>query len=367
MSFKAAIYLLSIIICTTLLSSCHVGRFVVYNFAGINDYKKFPKGNIAKPVQAFYFYQGNEGNIRLPKSGTMKNKTLSFDELLVRSGTVAFLVIKNDSIYYEKYFKKYDRESVVASFSMAKSYVSALLGIAIAEGYIKGVDEPIVHYIPELDKNKFGNVTIEHVLNMQSGIYFNESYFNPFGDVAKYYYGTNLKKYIKKLKVKRDPGEEFEYISLNTQLLGLAIENATKRSLHEYLQEKIWTPLGMEYDASWSLDSKRNKTAKAFCCLNARARDFAKFGRLYLNNGNWNGQQIVPKDWVKKSTTKTNINYSYQWWLLPTETGMDYEAQGILGQYTYVCPEKNMIIVRLGKKEGKMNWEQLFQMIADKN
>lgn len=356
-----------VIVLTALLSSCHVGRFVVYNFAGINDHKKFPKGNISKPEQPFHFYEVNTDQVKLPKSGTIKGKTLSFEELLQGSKTVAFLVVRNDSLYYEKYFNKYDKESVVASFSMAKSYVSALMGIAIAEGFIKSVNEPIVNYIPELNKEKFGNVTIEQVLNMRSGIYFNESYFNPFGDVAKYYYGTNLRKYIKKLKVKKAPGEEFEYISLNTQLLGLAIENATKKPLYKYLEEKIWIPLGMEYDASWSLDSRKNGTAKAFCCLNARARDFAKFGRLYLNNGNWNGRQIVPAEWVRRSTAGNNTGYSYQWWLLPTETRTDYEAQGILGQYTYVCPEKNMVIVRLGKKEGNINWEQLFQMIADKN
>lgn len=348
-------------------TSCHVGRFFIYNFAGINDHKKFPKGDIAKPEQSFHFYQADTGKFKLPKSWTMKGKSMSFERLLEKSKTVAFLVIRNDSIYYEQYMNNYGRESIVASFSMAKSYVSALMGIAISEGYIKNVQEPIVNYIPELNKNKFGNVTIEQVLNMQSGIYFNESYINPFGDVAKYYYGTNLKKYITKLKVKNEPGKEFEYISLNTQLLGIAIENATKKPLHQYLEEKIWLPMGMEYDASWSVDNKKHGTTKAFCCLNARARDFAKFGRLYLNNGNWNGKQIVPAEWVKKSTENNKTGYSYQWWLLPTETGTDYEAHGILGQYIYVCPEKNIIIVRLGKKEGKLYWDQLFRMIAEKN
>lgn len=368
MNCRTIVNTLFFLFTTVALTSCHVGRFFIYNFAGINDHKKFPKGDIAKPTQPFKFHEAkNTAGFKVPKSLTIKGEKITFEEMLEQSKTVAFLIIKNDSIYYERYLNDYEQESTVASFSMAKSYVSALMGIAISEGYIKSVEEPIANYIPELDKSKFGNVTIEHVLNMQSGIRYNESYINPFGDVAKYYYGTNLKKYITKLKVKTEPGRELEYISLNTQLLGMAIENATKKPLYQYLEEKIWLSLGMEYDASWSVDSRKNGTTKAFCCLNARARDFAKLGRLYLNNGKWNGKQIVPEAWVKRSTDRNETGYSYQWWHLPTANRNDYAAIGILGQYTYVCPEKNIVIVRLGKNKGGMRWEELFLTIAENN
>ncbi|MFN7118054.1 MAG: serine hydrolase domain-containing protein [Saprospiraceae bacterium] len=385
-----------------LLNSCHVGRFFYWNFADARDYKKFPSRPLEKSTQPFHFKEvANKNLVKLPKEIELKGKKYTFDQAMEKSGTLAFLVIRNDSLLHEKYYFNYDTASIVPSFSVAKSFVSALMGIAIDEGYIKSVKEPITNYLSDLDKTKFGNITIEHVLNMRSGIEFNESYFNPFGDVARYYYGLNLKKYINKHKVGQ-PDQNFDYISLNTQLLGLIIEKATGQKLYDYLQAKIWQPLGMEYDASWSIDSKKHDTVKAFCCINARARDFAKFGRLYLHNGNWNGQQIVSADWVRQSTVfEQNINnfiYSYQWWhnvdvkewsdtlLLngphrivdgtnannervkyAVQPANDYFAEGILGQFVYVNPAKNIIIVRLGKKYGNIGWGRFCKAIAEQN
>ncbi len=203
---------------------------------------------------------------------------------------------------------------------------------------------------------------------MTSGIKFNESYANPFGDAASFYYGLNLRKEIGKMKLKTEPGKQFEYVSGNTQLLGLVLERSLKdKTITSYLQEKIWTPLGMEYDASWSIDRKKNGLEKTFCCLNARARDFAKIGRLYKNKGNWNGKQIVSQRWVEESTkldtSEGSANfYQYQWWL-PTPNE-DFMAEGILGQFVYVNPTKDLIIVRLGKKEGKADWWTIFTSLA---
>jgi CubicO group peptidase (beta-lactamase class C family) len=382
--------------------SCLVGRFVIYNFADINDYKKFPSNPIIKSEMPFSFFYADTSKQKFPFPDkiTFKGKQFSLDEFLAENKTVAFIIIRNDTVYYEKYFNQYSKESIVPSFSMAKSFVSALVGIAIDEGYIISVNQPITDYIPELsNRNGFEKITIENLLNMRSGIKFNEGYYNPFGDVAKYYYGLNIKKYIKHLKIKEDPDKKFDYISVNTQLLGLLVERATGKSLSEYLQEKIWKPLGMEYDASWSIDSKKNKTEKAYCCINARATDFAKFGRLYLNKGNWNGKQIISKDWVEKSThiTKENkqYHYSYQWWhnvnftfisdttkvpenekiysfkdekgniikYITTPSG-DFFAWGFLGQFIYVYSSKNIIIVRLGKSE-KIYWPSFFKQLCE--
>ncbi|MCD4696875.1 MAG: beta-lactamase family protein, partial [Bacteroidales bacterium] len=216
---------------------------------------------------------------------------------------------------------------------------------------------------PEFDK-----ITIEDLLNMRSGIDFNESYSSPFADMAKYYYGTDLKKYITKLKIKKPPGQIYDYISVNTLLEGLIVERATNTKLNEYLERKIWVPLGMESDASWSIDSEKNQTFKAFCCINAIARDFAKFGRLYLNNGNWNGQQIVPKNWVIKSTSIMNDSrdsqaypYTYHWRVL--ENGAFF-AKGILGQYIFVYPEKDLVFVRLGKDYAGIDWADFFLKLS---
>jgi CubicO group peptidase (beta-lactamase class C family) len=170
------------------------------------------------------------------------------------------------------------------------------------------------------------------------------------------------------MKLKHEPGKQFEYISGNTQLLGLVLERALKgTTVTQYLQNKLWTPLGMEFDASWSIDKKKDGLEKTFCCINARARDFAKIGRLYQNKGNWNGKQIVSKSWVEASTKLDTTEgsasyYQYQWWL--PNPNVDFMAEGILGQFVYVNPSKNLIIVRLGKKEGRINWWGFFTSLA---
>ena len=339
------------------LSACKVGRFFVYNFAGIKDHKIFPNRTIEKGDSTFYFIEGLE---KKPKSIEFESEEMEFEEFLKKQKTVAFLVIKNDSLLYERYFRNYDEESIVASFSIAKSVLSILVGIAIDEGLILSVDEPITKYIPELKPNGFDKVTIKHLLQMTSGLDYNEGYFNPFGDVATFYYGKKLREEIPKMKLKQEPGVEFKYASGNTQILGLVLERALNdRTISDYLEEKIWIPLEMEYDASWSIDRRNDGIEKTFCCLNARTRDFAKIGRLYLNKGNWNGKQIVSEEWVTESTKVDRTEgsqryYQYQWWL-PSDDG-DFMAQGILGQYIYVNPEEDLIIVRLGKKSGKASW-----------
>lgn len=356
---------LAIIVLTT-LNSCKVTRFVVYNFADINDYKKFPVRNIENGTTKFIFPTAEIGKV--PKGIDIKGKNEPFEKYLEDNKTVAFLIIQNDTIQYEKYFGKHNETSIVPSFSMAKSITSILIGCAIDDKLIQSVEEPITNYIPELKENGFDKVTIEHILQMTSGLDFNESYSNPFGDAATFYYGTNLRKAINKMKLKTEPGKQFEYVSGNSQLLGLVLERALKnKTVTQYLEEKIWKPLEMEFDASWSLDRKKDGLEKTFCCLNARARDYAKIGKLYLNKGRWNGKQIVSEDWVKQSTKIDTTNgsawyYQYQWWL-PTKTG-DFMAQGILGQYIYVHPKKNLIIVRLGKKEGKADWWKILSTLG---
>ncbi|MCZ8145582.1 serine hydrolase [Flavobacterium sp.] len=350
------------IVASTVLMSCQLGRYVFYNFADIKDHKKFQSRPLTADTSPFIFQSTNKGKV--PKH----INNIPFDKYLEDNKTVAFLIIKNDSIRYENYFKGYNKESIVPSFSMAKSVTSILIGCAIDEGLIKSVDEPITNYIPELKKNGFDKVTIKHLLQMTSGIKFNESYVNPFGDAASFYYGLNLRKKIGKMKLKTEPGTTFEYTSGNTQLLGLVLERSLNgKTITSYLQEKIWSPLEMENDASWSIDRKKNGLEKTFCCLNATARDFAKIGRLYKNKGNWNGKQIVSQKWVEESTkldtSEGSANfYQYQWWL-PTPNE-DFMAEGILGQFIYVNPKKDLIIVRLGKDEGKADWWAIFTSLA---
>lgn len=397
------------------LTSCKYGRILVYNVADIRDYKKFPALDLKSGEDTFYFHRGEDSlnhkisNFEFGKTG---EKLATLDEFLDKeTKTVAFLVIRNDSILFEKYFEKYNESSIVTSFSVAKSFVSALVNIAIQEGHLKGVEDPLTKYIPELIKRdqRFQNITIGHLLNMRSGLQFNESsYANPFSKITTLYYGKNHLRLVKKLKIKDRPDEKYEYQSVNTEILGIILERATGVKLATYFQEKIWKPLGMEYDASWSIDSKKNQNPKAYCCINARARDFAKLGKLYLNEGKWKGKQLIEKSWVEEST-KPNVNnnfYQNHWYstskVLQDENSKtryfqdsisaagavesplflvkksvrekgkwyvryasnSYMAVGVFGQYIYIDPDKSLMMLRFGKKNDH-NYPELFSQIAE--
>jgi CubicO group peptidase (beta-lactamase class C family) len=361
------IYYLLLITAILGLSSCYLIRIGWYHKTTMKDYKIFPykKINTAKP--SFRFYEGRAvslGKFKLPSELIQYN---NYDNLLSKTKTLSFLIIRNDSILFENYFSGNNDTAIFPSYSVAKSFVSALLGIAIDEGYIKDIKQPVTDYLEGLKDKNFSKVTIEDLLNMKTGIKFNENYSSPFSDVAKYYFGPNLKKYIRHLKVKDEPGKDYDYVSVSALLLSLVVEKATGQKINDYLQEKIWKPLGMEFNSTWSVDSKKNQVIKAFCCLNARTRDFAKFGRLYLNNGNWNGNQIISKTWIKKSLTYysdsgANFIYNFQWRV--GNLG-DYFAKGAKGQYIYVYPSKKIIIVRTGDEYGIERWENVFRKISE--
>jgi len=192
-----------------LLSSCHVGRFFWWNFADVNDDEKFAGVEIKSTTSHFTFKENNSNHLKLPKL-TLGSKEYDFENGLKNDKTLAFLILRNDTILYEKYFNNFNQTEIHPSFSVAKSFVSALVGIAIDEGKIESVNDPITKYLPELIPNKFEKITIKHLLDMRSGIKFNEGYFNPFGDVAKYYYGKNLNKYLLKLKKENESGKKWE-------------------------------------------------------------------------------------------------------------------------------------------------------------
>lgn len=344
-------------------------RFFVWNFADLHDHEKFDNMPVSKGDYTFHFTP-TPANIdfSVPPDFDPKGKYGGFNEFQQKNKTVAFLAIRNDTLIFEDYFHGYDSSSIVPSFSVSKSVVSALVGIAIDEGYIYSTSQSITFFLKELGP-EFNPITIEDLLNMRSGIDFTEEYTNPFVDMPKYYYGTDLLSYIKELKVKSPPDQYYDYISVNTILLGLIVERATNTKLNVYLQKKIWEPLGMESDASWSVDSKEKQVFKANCCINAIARDFAKFGRLYLNHGFWDGEQVVPRNWVDRSLSIINDSrdsqgypYTYQWRVL--ENGAFF-AKGILGQYIIVIPDKQLVFVRLGKKTAGIDWTAFCLQLAE--
>ncbi|MEM7659342.1 MAG: serine hydrolase [Bacteroidota bacterium] len=390
--------------CLLCLSGCHIGRFAIWNLAGTNDYQKFP----AHPIQAsktpFQFsyapdsIQQKMGAAQITVKGKQYPLTGYLGEAVGKS--LAFLVIRRDTILFESYYRGYEAaEPPIPSFSVAKSFVSALVGVAVQEGHIASVNDPITRYLPELKERdpRFARLTIAHLLDMRSGLKFNEnSYINPFAPIAKFYYGRQLEKYTLMQSVfEEEPNASREYQSINTQLLAMAVERATGRLLPEYLEAKIWRPLGMEFPASWSASSRADSTTKAFCCLNAQARDFAKFGRLYLHQGRWEGKQVLDSAWIARSIRPNYENgcYQYQWYsttrwesrsdslsavadapagsqIYPyegeyayRECGPGFLAIGILGQYIYVDPEKDLIMVRMGK-EDKVDYQSLFEALG---
>lgn len=358
--------LLWVAISLLLLNGCTLGRMVVYGFSDIKDYKRFPDRELPQVGTPFQFTPHPDAD-HLAHKGvrlTYQERSVSLDSVFDATNTVAFLVIRHDSLLYERYFDGYDQDDWVASFSMAKSYTSALIGIAIAEGKIGSVEDPICDYLPELKGGPLADVTIRHLLEMRANIHHAENYFNPFAGVARLYYGKHLSRQLRRLRHEAPVDSKWTYQSVCTQYLGEILVRATGRSLSDYMLEKLWGPLGMESPASWSIDQRRDGREKAFCCLNATARDFAKFGRLYLHGGNWNGKQLVPADWVRASTTEPAGRpqpYGYQWWLMGKDG--DYSAQGHLGQFIYVSPRSETIIVRLGKNYGKFRWAPAFKEI----
>ena len=292
-----------------------------------------------------------------------KNKkplTDSLRKTLQTGETVAFLVIKNDSICYEEYWDGYSDSSYSNSFSMAKSIISILVGVAIDEGKISSVKDPVGKYIPEYSNGELAKITIEDLLRMASGLNFHESYATPINQTTDAYYGTNLKKLIYSLKAENPAGVEFKYKSGDTQLLGLVLSAATGKSNAAYASEKLWSKIGAEHDAKWSIDHAGGDE-KAFCCFYSNARDFARIGKLYLQKGRWETQQLVDSNWVNQSILSNGLNdengnktdyYGYQWWVLKNANYPAFYCRGILGQYIVVVPSKNTIIVRLGKKRG---------------
>ena len=306
-------------------------------------------------------------NIEIPKSENPQpwpvhknyNKTNSTSKLDLKNsslGTIAFLIIKNDSLWYEKYFEGYNKSSFSNSFSMSKSIVSATMGRAIQEGYFSSIDDKVGTFIPQYNKGHASNLTIGDLSSMSSGMKWTESYTNIFGVTARAYVGSNLNKLVKSRPIIKKPGQSFEYLSSDTQLLAMTIEKATKRKLSSLVYDWFWNPMGAESKALWQVDNIKTNTEKAYCCFNSNARDFARFGKLYKDKGVWKNKSLLDSSFVKKSLNArfpSSPEYGYGFWLGKFEEKNYFTMRGHLGQYVIVFPDENIIIVRLGRMEEK--------------
>ena len=280
----------------------------------------------------------------------------------------SMLVIQNDSVKYAYYGKNFNEHDLHSSYSIAKSFTSALIGIAIDEGYIKSEKEAVIKYIPELSKVPYADqLTIEHLLNHTSGIKYSLTMD------ATIYYGSNSLNALRKIKFTSIPGTRQHYLNINVELLGLLLQRATGIAPAKYLEDKIWRPIQMCDDAVWSTDIKNN-LEKTFCCLGATALDYAKFGRLYLNQGVWNGKRIISERSYNQSISRdttggSSYNYNYCWHIGLKEYG-DYMAIGLYKQHIYINPKKNLLIVLFNDREKplkaeRVNWWFVFRQIAD--
>lgn len=336
-----------------------------YLYKGIAN--TYLKGRSGPSIDEFGIFENRDvaaGNYQAWKRSTKYNSAkipASLEKNFSDLGTVAFVVIKNDSLIHEQYWDGYNEDSHSNSFSMAKTFVGILIGAAIDEGKIKSLDQPIGDFLPEFKEGNNSKITIKHLLTMSSGINFDEDYVNPLAYPAQAYYGTEIKELTLGYQAQDEPGKTFKYLSGNSELLGMIIEKATGKTLSDYMSEKLWKPLGAKNAAKWSLDHK-DGMEKAYCCFNSNAPDFARIGQLYLDSGKWNGSQLINQDFVLNSTIPADLadeggrnqRYGYAWWLIPDyKIKGIYYARGILGQYILCIPEKDMVVVRLGKKREK--------------
>lgn len=325
----------------------YIYNALYYQYVGIEDFSIFNNRVVAS---------GNP--IAIPVKSPQGNLSVPFRDFLIEKETTAFLVLKNDSIIFEEYWDGYGPDTMSGSFSVAKSIVSIMIGIAIDEGKIKDVDQKVSDFLPEYADGMNAELSIKHLLTMTSGFDWDESYSSLFSPTTEAYYGNDLRGMVSKLKVVTTPGTLHNYQSCNQLVLACVLEKATGKTLSEYTSEKLWKPLGASHDALWSLDSK-DGLEKAYCCFNSNARDFSRIGSLFLNNGMLYGKQIVSEDYVKNSIQPCLITdemgrkcdyYGYSWWISSIDNVDFFYARGILGQYIIVVPSENVVIVRLGRQ-----------------
>lgn len=325
----------------------------------------------------------------LPQSYTYEGEEKKISDFLERTHTTGFLVLKDDTVKFEEYYRGNTELSRTISWSVAKSIVSALFGIAVADGDIKSVEESVTDYVPELKGSGYDGVRIKDVLQMSSGVQFDEDYGAFNSDINRmsreFAFNRSLLKFISSLKPEKKPGTYNHYVSMDTQVLGMIIKAATGKTITEYTETKLWKPLGTESNATWLVDSEKMETV--FGGFNSTLRDYGKFGRLYLKKGRWGNKQIIPEKWIHDSITPDAphlmpgenpysgwvLGYGYQWWI-PENSDGEFMAIGIYGQAIYIYPRYNIVIVKASaypdyNKDGQaMELEsiEVFRAIAKK-
>ena len=355
-------------------------RLARHGTTTIDDFRHYPARRLTPSATPFRFPE-RTADRSVPEVVEIAGIGPSrLDDVLAASGTIAFLVVKDDAIAYEHYDGGHTAASPSQFFSVTKSITSALVGAAIDDGILGSIDQPVVDLVPEYAGRGFDGVTLGHLLSMTSGIDYVES-DNPFDLHVPFNYTSDIERMMLAFRMAGEPGAEFQYASGDVGLMSLVLSRAlAPETLTAYAQRRLWSPLGMEHEGVWSLD-REDGLEKAWCCLAGTARDLAKIGRLYLAGGAWNGEQVLSQGWIERSVARGGVadagwpadfaaagfrNFGTLWWLLTEEEG-DFLAQGKDGQFLYVNPAQNAIVVRLGRSSGDLwtsQWVSLFRDVA---
>ncbi len=280
--------------------------------------------------------------------------TEALNALHQEHGTVAFMIIKNDSIWHEQYFDGFDKTSKTNSFSMVKTIVSACLAKAIEEGHIQSFDQKVKDFLPWLKGPYADAVTVGNLATMSSGLDWKEDYENLFTITPRTYITRDITRVMKTLPIVDEPGKRFVYQSGSTQLLSLVLTAATVETITDLVRRYFWNPLGAQADAVWRLDSEKKGVEKSYCCFNSNARDFARFAALFKNGGVWDGAQLISAEYVQKSVMpqfENGQDYGYGWWLGSHMGKRYFSMRGHNGQYVIVFPDEDVLVVRLGHEQ----------------
>jgi len=361
-------------------------------YENLNRFYKFIDSSTLSPSSNPLNFKSSK-TISLPASFNFNDAVIGTENFLKRTDTSALLILQNGRIQFEKYWLTGGENVQWMSMSVAKSFISALVGIAIRDGHINNIEEAISDYVPELKNSPYNNVRIKDVLQMSSGASWNEDYSDPESDINRwakiFALGGSFDEFIQTLSYDFKPGTRNHYNSMDTQALGMLVDRATGKTITNYMTEMLWHPMGASNEGYWLLDSEGMEMA--FAGLNITARDYAKFGELYRLDGRLNGQQIVPKSWVKDSITPDGphltpgnnplsdypLGYGYQWWVPGGDKG-EFMAIGVYNQMIYVAPESNMVIVKLSANSSygtdedtdmasELETIEFFRAIANKN
>jgi CubicO group peptidase (beta-lactamase class C family) len=364
---KISVFILSgIVLCSVIAfflipSNSYVKKALIHQIPKIDQYPIFENRIIKAGNPKLWEYSGYYNTLSIPEK---------YEQGFKEYETVAYVIIRDGKILYEQYWDDYSAKSLSNSFSMAKSIVSLAIGCAIDDGFIRNTDQPVSDFFPQYKGFNGKTLTIRHLLTMSAGFDFEEAYSSLFSPTNQLYYGDNLLNITFGMKEVETPGDNFIYQSGVTQLLAFIIEKATGENLSSYVSRKIWIPVEAEEDALWSLD-KKDGFEKAYCCFNSNARDFARLGQLVLNKGKWGNKQIISYDYIKEAVTPDeslifkkheipNKQYGFQYWILE-KNGMTIPyMRGMLGQYVFIIPERNAVVVRLGKKQSQKNVDKQF-------